>query len=87
MHFRHDFQACIRLIRAGCSEAKDTVTHIIYVIGKVAVVGVLKNFVDEVNGRFGVGMDFLVEIAHDEDTQRFLTLDAISANHFFSLHW
>ena len=87
VHLGHDLQASIRLIRTGCSEAQDTVTHIVHVIGKVAVVGVLKNFVDEVDGRFSVGMDFLVEIAHDEDTQRFLALDTISANHFFSLHW
>ena len=87
VHLRHDLQARICLIRAGCSKAKDAVAHVIYVIMEVAVVSILQNLVDEVDGRFSIGMNLLVEIAHDQNSQRILALDVIDVYHFFSLHW
>ena len=87
MHLRHDLQACICLIRAGCSKAEDTVAHIIHIVTEVAVVSILQNLVDEVDGWLGIGMNLLVEIAHDQNSQRILALDVIDIYHFFSLHW
>ena len=87
MHLRHDLQARICLIRTGCRKAKDAVAHIIHIVAEVAVVGVLQNLVDEVDRRLGIRMNLLVEIAHDQNSQRILALDVIDVYHFFSLHW
>ena len=87
VHLGHDFQASVCLIRAGSRKPENCVAHVVHIIGEVTVVGVLKDFVDEVDGRFGIGMNFFVQIAHNHDAQSFFALDTISANHFFSLHW
>ena len=86
LHLIHELDTVISLVCAVSGKSKNAITHVRDIIFQVACIGVLQNFINEIDTRLSPRMNLLIEIPHNQRPKSFLALYCIKIYHFFSFH-